>query len=512
MGDSESDSEAGEDDNNYALRNMKTSSRRKILKRLRQSYLEEGIENDDMTLTTTKLDKSELEEEIKSETSIHGTSTKGEESKRNSRTKVTGFQLPKVASAMTSISNLEQSMPADAVLAKAGAAEVSKCFHYAEGWLMKPFFASFCKVLIQLLCLWELLPWKMYLKVVIRWNFVPYPMLIICLPVELIGEEIYDEFDQEGAYGDRVPYESLSDTRDCDDGNPEDPYHLSSITKQRAQSDTISWNGQAKSSATVLPTSLKGLEFFRTRSAPPVPREIGTDKYVGDDKVTGREWDKTDEEKDGTSRGRDPTAIQMPKPIKGTGRYPPSIILEQHSTISSYDSAYPTVISVEAKGLTVPPSTHQNHPSSVMTTPAPAPARLTPSTPLPRPQTGLPTQMMSTLPTLEAILLERKRRASNTNVSNSSSPVPSGPHINPTFIPPRPAPSVGLIHSVPGNPVAPLTGGSVTPLTSRVVHSSGKGTRFKSSPLGGGDKAGVIVAEQVKAAKKSEDVQSPDQE
>jgi metal transporter CNNM len=148
MGDSESDSEGGEDDNNYALRNMKTDTRRKILKRLKQSYLEEGIENDDMTLTANKVDKSELEEEIKPtgeeiklETSVHGTSSKGEESKRNSRTKVTSFQLPKVASAMTSMSNLEQSMPADAVLAKAGAAEVSKkVFHYAECWLMKFFF------------------------------------------------------------------------------------------------------------------------------------------------------------------------------------------------------------------------------------------------------------------------------------------------------------------------------------------------------------------------------------
>ena len=340
----------------------------------------------------------------------------------------------------------------------------------------------------------------MYLKVVIRWNLVPCPMLILCLPVELIGEEIYDEFDQEGAYGDRVPYESPSDTRDCDDGDPEDPYHLSSITNQQTQSDTNSWNDQAKSPATVLPTSLKGLEFFRTRSAPPVPRELGTGKYIGDDKVTGRERDKTDDEKDGTSQGRDPTAIQMPKPIKGTGRYPPSVILEQHSTISSYDSAYPTVISVEAKGLTVPPSTHRSRPSTAT---APAPARLTPSALLPRPQTALATQTMSTLPTLEAILLERKRRASNANASNSSTPVPSGSHINPTSIPPRPALSAGgfgLVHSVPGNPVAPLK-----------VHSSGKGTRFKSSRLSGGDWTSVVVAEQVKAARKSEDVQSPDQ-
>lgn len=132
MGDSESDSDAGEDDNNYALRNIKTNSRREILKSFRKSYLEEGIEND-MTVTINKVDKSELVEEIiKPDPSMHDTSTKGEESKRNSRSKVTSFQLPKVASAMTSISNLEQSMPADAVLAKAGAAEVGKNFHYVE--------------------------------------------------------------------------------------------------------------------------------------------------------------------------------------------------------------------------------------------------------------------------------------------------------------------------------------------------------------------------------------------
>ena len=317
------------------------------------------------------------------------------------------------------------------------------------------------------------------------------------LPVELIGEEIYDEFDQEGAYGDRVPYESTTDTRDGDDSDPEDPYHLSSIVNKRVQSDTTSWNDKAKSPVTVLPTSLKGLEFFRTRSAPPVPREMGTDKSIGDDKATGRGRDKMDDEKDSTAQGRDPTAIKMPKPIKGTGRYPPSVILEQHSTISSYNSADPTVISVEAKGLTVPPSTHQNLPSLVVT----APARLTPSASSPRPQTALPTQTISTLPPLEAILLERKRRASNANASNSSSPVPSGPHNNLAPIPTRPGPSVGLIHSVPGNPVAPLR-----------VHSSGKGTRFKSSPLGSGDRAGVVVAEQLKAARKSEDVDQEQKE
>ena len=127
MGDSESDSEAGEDDNNYALRNVKISGRRKIFKRNKQNDLEEGTE-DNTILTTNKVDNSSVEEEGSATPEIsskHGTIMKKEESKR---AKVTSLQLPKVASAMTSMSNLEQSMPADAVLAKEGAAEVSNGF------------------------------------------------------------------------------------------------------------------------------------------------------------------------------------------------------------------------------------------------------------------------------------------------------------------------------------------------------------------------------------------------
>lgn len=133
MGDSESDSEAGEDDNNYALRNRKTSTRRTILKRLKNNDLEEGIENDDMTLAANKLDKLEPEKDeiTKPEISLPGTLKHGEDSKA-SRTKPR-----KATSAMTSMSNLEQSMPADAVLAKAGAAEVSKSFRCAKSWLIK---------------------------------------------------------------------------------------------------------------------------------------------------------------------------------------------------------------------------------------------------------------------------------------------------------------------------------------------------------------------------------------
>lgn len=476
MGDSESDSEAGEDDNNYSLRTMKTRTQRSILTKLKNGDLEEGTENDDVTLPINKADKSEPKEEVIASPDI---SKNGEGSKKTSRTR-TSFQLPKVASAMTSISNLEQSMPADAVLAKAGAAEFLQGFDPAV-----------------------------------------MPLGIITLEdvlEELIGEEIYDEFDPEGAYGDRSPYESPT----CEhSGNSEVPYLPSSISHhQRAQSD-ISDQAKSSSPANVFPTSLKSLGFFRTRSAPPVPRDTETyDKCVGDDKV---EWELMDDEKDGklfyseTDPGhvslgkKGATAIHIPKPIKGTGRYPPSVILEQHSTISSYDSAVPAEV---AKDLTVPPRAYQNPAPAVVNTLAPAPVRLAPSALLRSAQSVPSTPTIGT-PTLEAILLERKRRlTSSTNGSNANSSYNS-----PTVIPPGPAlgaGSFGSSHSVPGTPVIPSPvsgggGGGGVPLTLRAIHgSSGKGTMFKSSPLGGGDKANSVgVSERVvRGVKKSEDLQS----
>lgn len=325
--------------------------------------------------------------------------------------------------------------------------------------------------------------------------------------IELIGEEIYDEFDPEGAHGDRSPYESA--TRKRNGGDPEDSYSWSPISHQRAQSDTSRWTDQAKSaSANVLP-SLRSLGFSRTRSAPPIPRETNTDKDVGDDKL-----EMMDDEKDSvlsypeTDPGHVLTAIQIPKPIKGS-RYPPSVILEQHSTISSYNSAVPAVTSVEEKDLTLPPPTYQK-PSLVVK--APTPVRSTPSALLRNPQLThtAPTTPTISTPALEAILLERKRRLTSGHNSN-----PSSPHINPTFIAPS-SPvrtgSFGSMHSVPGNPVivpSSTAGVAGIPVTLRGIHSSsGKGTMFKSSPLGGGDRAGVVVSERARAARMSEDVQS----
>lgn len=56
-----------------------------------------------------------------------------EPEKEGPKARRTSFQLPRAAAGMTSISALEQSMPADAVLAKEGADEVGSLL-LAEDW------------------------------------------------------------------------------------------------------------------------------------------------------------------------------------------------------------------------------------------------------------------------------------------------------------------------------------------------------------------------------------------
>ena len=95
---------------------------------------------------------------------------------------------------------------------------------------------------------------------------------------------------------------------------------------------------------------------------------------------------------------------------------------------------------------------------------------------------------VSPVPSLEAILLDRKRRLA----------AASG-HSTPPIVPtPPPGP---ITESRPPNP--------------RMATSSTKGTRFKSSPLGSFDRHGVIIAEKVKEDIRSrnvsqEDVRIPD--
>jgi metal transporter CNNM len=89
---------------------------------------------------------------------------------------------------------------------------------------------------------------------------------------------------------------------------------------------------------------------------------------------------------------------------------------------------------------------------------------------------------VSPAPSLEAILLDRKRRL------GAAASAPSGTLGTP-------ATSTAAVN-VPS--VTVIGPGGVPPGAARNVPAAVKGTRFKSSPLGGGERIGVVVAEQVK--------------
>jgi len=89
----------------------------------------------------------------------------------------------------------------------------------------------------------------------------------------------------------------------------------------------------------------------------------------------------------------------------------------------------------------------------------------------------------SPAPSLEAILLDRKRRLAAAGAQSSQSTIPIS---------------------------SPIPTTEIRPSNSRMTTPSMKGTRFKSSPLGGFDRHGVVVAEQVKAGVRSQDVSQED--
>lgn len=129
---------------------------------------------------------------------------------------------------------------------------------------------------------------------------------------------------------------------------------------------------------------------------------------------------------------------------------------DDNRTVTTLESDASILPSLPSSGLVVPPPT--NSQKTHITSP-----------PMSR--------SVSPAPSFEAILLDRKRRTG----------------------------AAGTVGAVPSIPSA-MSGSSVPlPSTSAVIGGMGlrrvgsiKGTRFKSSPLGGVERAGVVVAERIK--------------
>lgn len=352
-----------------------------------------------------------------------------------------------------------------------------------------------------------------------------------------------------GAHGD--PYEvppapvvpAVTTEQEAVEGGPSGVTHGNSSSRRSSftQRSTTSGGNQshapkASTLSVTKPGALKGLGFFRARSAPPVPRDMAEHEGHG-------EGEKTVDINEGMNTevlpGPIPNAsvpsggapgsasILMPRPVRGTGRHPPSVILEQHSSVSSSDSG--GGVSALAHAPQELPT-----PAPVLAAPVPRPAVVGLSASVggaPTSKASVHTASPAPSPALEAILLDRKRRlhAAGTGVA-AAGPVAPAPSTggaaasagSPVLLgavaatlgvatasftvgreaAPTSTFTVGREPAAAANAAAPplVPAPSTGSVGGKTVASAVKGTRFKSSPLGGAERAGVVVAEQVNAA------------
>ena len=301
----------------------------------------------------------------------------------------------------------------------------------------------------------------MYLKVEYNFCLCAYHISDIN-PIELIGEEIYDEFDFEAANGtisSFVPSEH-ADTKSF----PE---------TETSRSVPQIKDASATPSPVLRPLNTRGINFLRSTSAPPSPCPRSTAPSVFSGPVT---------------RPNTP-GITAPAIVVGG---PETTTI---ATTSATDEP-------EATGKMPKESAHGVIPAFEDSVSDPATPRSVPVKKRPVSSSGTPTPLVGSMspavsrsaspaPSLEAILLDRKRRLAAAAAAGRD----------------------------PGSVTTPSISGTSDNYDARAPAMrpptmSSKGTRkFKSSPLGGGEQTGVVIAEKVKQDIQGheEDIRIPDE-